>query len=118
MEEFWRGTADLMTEHKQELPRETHYRVFNDYVQTNEMKCIKLVPHVEYHRIVFAVKQRNTDILPELLEKVSYPNYEREFYSSDEIRDLTSNPIATEQGNQIRLIFPNYLICSNLTNII
>ena len=56
----------------------------------------EMAPHMELHSVVLSVKQRNIDLLPTLISNVSFPNYQRPFYSRDEVGNLTSNPELTE----------------------
>lgn len=47
------------------------------------------------HKVVFSVKQRNIDLLPDLVREVSAPRYARPHYTRDEVAALTANLEAT-----------------------
>ena len=49
----------------------------------------------ELHELVFSVKQRNLDLLPDLVRQVSAPRYERPHYTREEVAAVTANPEGT-----------------------
>lgn len=47
------------------------------------------------HTVVFAIQQRNLDLLPDLIRQVSGPLFARPHLTRQEVADLTSDPTAT-----------------------
>ena len=67
----------------------------------NNSNIIAFPPTVNnLHEIVFSIKQLNVDKLPDLIKEVSAPLYTRKPYTMQEVKELTSNPIAVETVRQ------------------